>query len=236
MQPQVIVPLDYPNTKQALDFVAQINPELCRLKVGKELFTRAGPDFVDTLQKQGFEIFLDVKYHDIPNTVAAACRAAADMGVWMLNVHAFGGLAMLQAASEAVSHYSKPPILIGVTLLTSMDSDDLLSLGIQDSPAQTVSRLAALTVKAGLQGVVCSAHEAQTLRQECGKDFILVTPGIRPQGSANGDQKRVMTPTQALLAGSDYLVIGRPITQSDNPYQTLLTINKEVSDFYAQGK
>jgi len=228
LNPRVIVALDYPDPKAALACVAKLDPTLCRLKVGKELFTRSGAALVEQLVGLGYDLFLDLKYHDIPNTTAAACRAAADLGVWMVNVHALGGRRMMMAAAEALDKIQQPPLLIAVTVLTSLQQQDLQELGLQDSPAQMVQRLAALTKESGLDGVVCSAQEASLLRQQCGDEFALITPGIRPVGADVGDQKRIMTPQKALQAGSDYLVIGRPITQAADPYQALLDINASL--------
>lgn len=227
---RVIVALDFPDTNATLELVAKLDPEKCRVKVGKELFTRAGPDLVRTLVDKGFDVFLDLKYHDIPNTVAAACRAATDLGVWMLNVHASGGKDMLLAAHEAVTGTgSRTPILIGVTVLTSLSDNDLQAIGVNTDSAGQVLRLAELCVDAGLNGVVASAQESKMLRQHVPQDFKLVTPGIRPRGSEKDDQTRIMTPGDAINAGSDYLVIGRPITQATNPIQVLDLINQEIT-------
>ncbi|OSN07845.1 orotidine-5'-phosphate decarboxylase [Lonsdalea iberica] len=221
----IIVALDYASQRDAYEFVDRIDPQRCRLKVGKEMFTLFGPQLVNDLQQRGFKVFLDLKFHDIPNTTARAVAAAAELGVWMVNVHASGGARMMQAAKEALLPYgADAPLLIAVTVLTSMDEDDLRGLGITLSPAEQAERLAVLTQQCGLDGVVCSAHEAARLRQRCGAAFQLVTPGIRPAGSAAGDQRRIMTPEQAKLAGVDYMVIGRPITQSSDPAQTLNAI------------
>lgn len=225
----VIVALDYDCQKSALDFVHKIDPISCRLKVGKEMFTRFGPQFVTQLQNAGFEIFLDLKFHDIPNTVAKAVASAADLGVWMVNVHASGGSRMMQAAKESLISFGKDaPLLTAVTVLTSMDQRDLTELGITLTPAEHAERLALLARSCELDGVVCSAHEATRLKQVCGDDFLLVTPGIRPTGSDVGDQRRVMTPEQAIKAGVDYMVIGRPITRSDDPLNTLNQINQSI--------
>ncbi|QLN19056.1 orotidine-5'-phosphate decarboxylase [Escherichia coli] len=225
----VVVALDYNNRDAALAFVDKIDPRDCRLKVGKEMFTLFGPQFVRELQKRGFDIFLDLKFHDIPNTAAHAVAAAADLGVWMVNVHATGGARMMTAAREALVPFGKDaPLLIAVTVLTSMESSDLADLGVTLSPADYAERLAALTQKCGLDGVVCSAQEAVRFKQAFGQDFKLVTPGIRPQGSDAGDQRRIMTPEQALAAGVDYMVIGRPVTQSADPAQTLKAINASL--------
>lgn len=226
----VIVALDFSSEKQALDFTAQLEPSMCKLKVGKELFTLVGPSLVQKLINKGFDVFLDLKFHDIPNTVARACKVAADMGVWMLNVHALGGRNMLIAAREALKANDNRPLLIAVTILTSMGQQDLVEIGLSGDPEDNVLRLASLTKEAGLDGVVCSSREVSSLRQAQGGAFTLVTPGIRPAGSEVGDQKRIMTPADAIRAGSNYLVIGRPITQSNDPIQTLTTINSELAE------
>ncbi|EAA1584052.1 orotidine-5'-phosphate decarboxylase [Escherichia coli] len=225
----VVVALDYHNRDAAMAFVDKIDPRDCRLKVGKEMFTLFGPQFVRELQQRGFDIFLDLKFHDIPNTAAHAVAAAADLGVWMVNVHASGGARMMTAAREALVPFGKDaPLLIAVTVLTSMEASDLADLGVTLSPADYAERLAALTQKCGLDGVVCSAQEAARFKQVFGQEFKLVTPGIRPQGSEAGDQRRIMTPEQALAAGVDYMVIGRPVTQSVDPAQTLKAINASL--------
>jgi len=221
---KIIVALDYPNADAALALAKQLDPARCKLKIGKELFTRSGPVTVETLVKLGFDIFLDLKYHDIPNTVAKACSAAADLGVWMMNVHTLGGSAMMTAARQAIGNNTDRPLLIGVTLLTSMDQTTFDEIGLQGSIPDTVLRLAALADNSGLDGVVCSAQEATILRTQYGEHFQLVTPGIRPENSVQGDQHRVMTPAKAILAGSSYLVIGRPITAAQNPMAALAAI------------
>jgi orotidine-5'-phosphate decarboxylase len=230
-QHKIIVALDFSDAASALALVDRLDPALCRLKVGKELFTVAGPDLVRALVARGYEVFLDLKFHDIPNTVAAACRAAAGLGVWMMNVHASGGRRMMQAAREALAELPQRPLLIGVTVLTSMSAEDLAEIGIAAEPADQVMRLASLTQACGLDGVVCSAQEAALLRQRLGEDFRLVTPGIRPAGSEAGDQRRVMTPTQAIAAGATDLVIGRPITAASDPVKVLQSINDEIRSF-----
>lgn len=233
----VIIALDYPDAASARALVRRLSPEACRLKVGKELFVAAGPAFVEELVAQGHAVFLDLKFHDIPNTVAQACKAAARLGVWMLNVHASGGSAMLAAAREALEAGPGPrPLLIGVTVLTSMGAETLQAIGVAATPEEQVLRLARLAAQAGLDGVVCSAREATLLRRSEGSEFVLVTPGIRPLGSAAGDQTRILTPAQALAAGADYLVIGRPITQAPDPLAALADINREISDFYTGDK
>jgi orotidine-5'-phosphate decarboxylase len=204
-----------------------MDPALCRLKVGKELFTACGPALVEKLMHLGFDIFLDLKFHDIPNTVAKACRVAAQMGVWMVDVHALGGGKMMAAAKEAVMHVARPPILVGITVLTSMDTESLAALGLPTADI-LVPKLAKLAQESGLDGVVCSAQEAASLRTCCGADFTLVTPGIRPAGSAADDQVRIMTPQMAMAAGASYLVIGRPITQSADPRQTVVEIFQSI--------
>ena len=213
----VVVALDYPDQAQALAMADQLDPAKVRVKVGKELFTRSGPAVVEALHGKGFEVFLDLKFHDIPNTVAGAVAAAADMGVWMVNVHAGGGQRMMEAAANAIANHRTRPLLIAVTVLTSMDRTDLSQIGIVDEPKVQVRRLAELSKASGMDGVVCSAQEASLLKQACGQNFALVTPGIRPAGSDAGDQRRVLTPVQARDAGVDYMVIGRPITQSAEP-------------------
>ncbi|WP_049722550.1 orotidine-5'-phosphate decarboxylase [Gilvimarinus polysaccharolyticus] len=215
--PRIVVAMDYQNADDCLRVAHQLSPQLCRLKVGKELFTACGPQLVEQLMTLGFDVFLDLKFHDIPNTTAKAVRTAAELGVWMVNVHASGGRRMMLAAREALTRFQSPPLLIGVTVLTSMDADDLTEIGIQRSPEQQVLYLADLAKQAGLDGVVCSAREAAALKQACGAGFTLVTPGIRPVSAEQGDQRRVMTPADAIAAGSDYLVIGRPITQAADP-------------------
>ncbi len=225
---KIIVALDYPQAAPALALVQRLEPSLCRLKVGKELFTVAGPQFVEQLQKRGFDVFLDLKFHDIPNTTAHACKAAASLGVWMVNVHALGGRRMMETAREALENVANRPKLIAVTVLTSMAQEDLQGIGITASPAEMVSRLAGLAKDSGLDGVVCSAQEASALRQQCGKDFCLVTPGIRPANAAADDQSRIMTPRSALEAGSSYLVIGRPITQAADPLIALKEISQDI--------
>jgi orotidine-5'-phosphate decarboxylase len=226
---RIIVALDYADAGSAMEFVSHVRPEQCRLKVGKELFTSAGPDFVRRLAGRGFDVFLDLKYHDIPSTVAKACRAAAGLDVWMLNVHALGGRRMLEAAAEAVAATARPPILVAVTILTSMDATDLESIGLGKVPEEHVLQLATLARDCGLDGAVCSSREAPRLREHLGEDFLLVTPGIRPAGSQADDQRRVMTPADAVRNGSTYLVIGRPVTQADDPAAVLLTINSELA-------
>lgn len=225
----VIVALDVADAGAALSLAARLDPQLCRVKVGKELFTRAGPAVVEQLQRAGFEVFLDLKFHDIPNTVAQALRAAADLGVWMVNVHAAGGRRMLGAAVEALTACRRPPLLIGVTVLTSMDASDLAELGYTETVAERVLRLATLTASAGLDGVVCSAQEAPALRRACGESFALVTPGIRAAGDDAADQRRVVTPAAAVALGADYLVIGRSVTASADPVMALNAILAEIS-------
>ncbi len=227
--PRIIVALDYQDAASARDLVARLKPELCRLKVGKELFVSAGPAFVEELVGRGFAVFLDLKFHDIPNTVAQACRAAARLGVWMMNVHASGGPRMLRAAREALEGLPERPRLIAVTVLTSLDGEELRAIGVEASAQQQVLKLASLAHDAGLDGVVCSAREAPELRQALGSGFLLVTPGIRPAGAAAGDQTRILTPDQAIRTGADYLVIGRPITQAPDPLAALASIAREIT-------
>lgn len=227
--PRVIVALDFSRAADALNLADRLQPQVCRLKVGKELFTAAGPQLVEKLMLKGFDIFLDLKYHDIPHTVAKACRAAASLGVWMINVHALGGRKMLMAAREAIPPNSTR--LIAVTLLTSMNQDDLADIGLQGQPEQIVERLARLTYDCELDGVVCSALEAARLRQLLGDNFCLVTPGIRLAGDQADDQKRITTPRHAMQNGSNYLVIGRPITQANDPLLMCQQINSEIIEF-----
>lgn len=227
----IVVALDYADRNRALAFVDRIEPGSCRLKVGKEMFTLFGPQLVCDLQQRGFDVFLDLKFHDIPNTTAHAVAAAADLGVWMVNVHASGGARMMNAAREALVPFGKDaPLLIAVTVLTSMDADDLRGLGIDLSPADQAERLARLTQQCGLDGVVCSAQESSRFKQSLGQNFKLITPGIRPAGSEVGDQRRVMSPQEALKAGVDYMVIGRPITQSDDPAARLRQILNSIQE------
>jgi orotidine-5'-phosphate decarboxylase len=228
MDSKIIVALDFANAKDALSLVNQLDPTLCKLKVGKELFTAVGPQLVEQLVDKGFKVFLDLKFHDIPNTVAKACEAASNLGVWMLNVHASGGSAMMKAALEGVNNSKYSPYLIAVTVLTSMSQENLTEMGIHNSIENQVLKLASLAQEAGLHGVVCSAMEAAQLRKVTGNDFLLVTPGIRPATASLDDQNRVMTPSKALSMGASYLVIGRPITQAKDPIQALLAINEEI--------
>ena len=225
---RVIVPLDFPDAEAALALAARLDPALCRVKVGKELFVAAGPAVVSRLHERGFEVFLDLKFHDIPNTVAGACRSAARLGVWMLNVHASGGTAMMRAAREAVARVPKPPLLIAVTILTSLADADLQAIGLPGSAADNVERLARLADDCGLDGVVCSALEAPRLRAALGPRFTLVTPGIRLEADAPGDQAGVVTPREALRLGADYLVVGRSITQAADPRAALENIRMET--------
>ncbi|MGR8948288.1 MAG: orotidine-5'-phosphate decarboxylase [Gammaproteobacteria bacterium] len=226
----IIVALDFPNYEQALALANELDPEKCRVKIGKELFTRSGPASVEKLQALGFDVFLDLKFHDIPNTVAGACRAAADMGCWMINVHASGGVAMLEAASNAVHGSTHQPLLIAVTILTSLDDQDLHAIGFESGSKLLTQRLAAMANDAGLDGVVSSAHDIEETKRMNGQDFLVVTPGIRPLGSEVGDQARIATPQSALQTGADYLVIGRPITQAKNPSDALDEIVAEIQN------
>ncbi len=225
--PRIIVALDFDSQQPALALAGRLDPALCRVKVGFELFTRAGPEVVERLHRLGFEVFLDLKFHDIPNTVGRACRAAADLGAWMVNVHALGGRRMMEAAAGAVAGHGSRPRLVAVTVLTSMDEADLTALGLRAAPAELALDLAGQARDSGLDGVVCSAREAAAMRERFGGEWLLVTPGIRPAGSDAADQRRVVTPADALAAGSDYLVVGRPVTGADDPAAALRTI---VSD------
>lgn len=227
--PKIIVALDYDQQAKALALADQLDPAQCRLKIGKEMFTKFGPELVRAIQQRGFQVFLDLKFHDIPNTVAGAVKAAADLGVWMVNVHASGGPKMMVAAREALQSYgAQRPLLIAVTVLTSFDAEQLAAIGITRSIDEHVLALAKLTEQSGLDGVVCSAREASVLRAQAGAGFCLVTPGIRPAGSAAGDQVRTLTPKEALQAGSSYLVIGRPITGAPDPLKALCEIAESL--------
>ena len=224
---QIIVALDFSTEKACLDFLQNIDPSRCRVKVGKEIFTSCGPALIKQISAQGYDVFLDLKFHDIPNTVAGALKAAADLGVWMVNVHASGGTAMLDASRKALN-FKEAPLLIAVTVLTSMGPEDLAQIAVNNPPQQQVQLLADLAVNSGLDGVVCSAQETSFLRSQCPSDFLLVTPGIRPSGDSLDDQKRVVTPSSALQQGSNFLVIGRPITQASNPSEKLDSIIQEI--------
>ena len=233
---RIIVALDYPDKLSVLNFVDRVNPDLCRLKIGKEVFTHSGPALVKELVDHGFDIFLDLKFHDIPSTVSKAVSAALDLGVWMVNVHALGGSRMMVAAREALERHGGGARLIAVTVLTSMQSSDLRELGVTISPEQFVIRLGSLAKQSGLDGVVCSAHEAGTIAGVFGEQFIRVTPGIRlDNGQPGDDQRRTMNPRQAITAKSSYLVIGRPVTQSLDPVETLLAIKKEIGEDRGEG-
>ncbi|HSD60014.1 MAG TPA: orotidine-5'-phosphate decarboxylase [Burkholderiales bacterium] len=226
--PRLIVALDFSTAQEALALAARLEPALCRVKVGKELFTAAGPALVEDLERRGFQVFLDLKFHDIPRTVAQACLAAARLGVWMVNVHALGGRRMMAAAREALDRSAAPPKLLAVTVLTSMEPADLAELGVGSDPEAAVLRLAGLARDSGLDGVVCSAREAALLRREFGTEFCLVTPGIRPAGAARDDQSRVSTPLDAIRAGADYLVVGRPITRAADPRAAARALAGEI--------
>jgi orotidine-5'-phosphate decarboxylase len=229
MNARVIVALDYADAKSATALADKLEPAACKLKVGKELFTAAGPTFVATLTQRGFDVFLDLKFHDIPNTVAQACKVCAQLGVWMINVHALGGRAMLAAAREAIDSAGIKPKLIAVTVLTSMTQPDLREVGIDGSPLDEVMKLAGLAADCGLDGVVCSAQEASAIRDKLGNDFLRVTPGIRLPEDAAGDQKRVVTPQIAIESGASYLVVGRPVTRAADPLAVLARINRDIS-------
>ncbi len=229
-EPRIIVALDYPSEEAAWRLIEQLDADMCRLKIGKEMFTRLGPDFVRRVIGRGFDVFLDLKYHDIPNTVAAACEAAADLGVWMMNVHASGGRRMMESAMERLARHASRPRLIAVTILTSLSQEELTEIGFPGTPEENVLRLAALAHDSGLDGVVCSPREAAPLRQRLGGDFLLVTPGVRPASASLDDQTRVMTPADAISAGSSYLVVGRPITAAPDPLAALQAINAEIAD------
>jgi orotidine-5'-phosphate decarboxylase len=229
IDPRVIVALDFAEVDAALALAEQLDPAHCRLKVGKALFTRSGPGLIERLHELGFEVFLDLKFHDIPNTIAQACRAAAELGVWMLNVHVLGGRRMMMAAREAVDAVPRRPLLIGVTILTSMARDDLAEVGLPGTPEDNVLRLARFAESAGLDGVVCSPREVTVLRRTLGEGFRLVTPGVRPTGAAADDQQRIATPGDAVQMGASYLVIGRPITRAEDPLVALAVIDAEIN-------
>lgn len=229
-EPRLVVALDFAQPEAALALAQQLDPVRCRLKVGKELFCRGGPATVARLVERGFAVFLDLKFHDIPNTVAGACRAVADLGVWMVNVHALGGSTMIAAAREAVERSRQRPLLTAVTVLTSHDQAVLHEVGINGTPEAAVTRLASVAAAGGADGVVCSPHEASMLRERHGEHFALVTPGIRPASAVAGDQKRVMSPADARRAGADYLVVGRPVTQAPDPLAALVAIEHELRE------
>lgn len=225
----LIIALDYASLDAALCMADRLDPRRCRVKVGKELYTRSGPDVLEALHGRGFEVFLDLKFHDIPNTVAGAVQAAAEQGVWMVNVHASGGQRMMEAARERLENAGLRTHLIAVTVLTSMEQADLAETGLDVAPLVQVERLARLAQASGMAGVVCSAREASRLRDVCGESFFKVTPGIRPAFAAAGDQRRVFTPAEAMAAGSTHLVIGRPVTQADDPMMALAAIEQELA-------
>ncbi len=229
--PRIIVALDFPAAEAAFTLVSRLDPSLCRLKVGKEMFTRLGPAFVEKLIAKGFDVFLDLKYHDIPNTVAAACAAAADLGVWMINLHASGGRRMMETARERLASCSNRPLLVAVTILTSLGQKDIAEVGFTGTPAENVLRLGKLAADCGLDGIVCSPREAQVVRPAVDRDFLLVTPGVRPRDASLDDQQRVMTPLDALNGGGDMLVIGRPITAASEPLESLRRIRDEIAVF-----
>ncbi|WP_372611429.1 orotidine-5'-phosphate decarboxylase [Halomonas sp.] len=226
----LIIALDYPSLDTALCMADQLDPARCRVKVGKELFTRSGPEVLDALHGRGFDVFLDLKFHDIPNTVAGAVQAAAEQGVWMVNVHAGGGRRMMAAARDRLDAHGYSTRLIAVTVLTSMGNDDLAEVGVDASAGEQVERLALLARDSGMDGVVCSAGESSRLRDLCGADFLKVTPGIRPAFAAAEDQRRVMTPRDAMVSGSTHLVVGRPVTRAENPMAVLAAIEAELAE------
>ncbi|HWV16276.1 MAG TPA: orotidine-5'-phosphate decarboxylase [Cellvibrio sp.] len=231
--PRILVAMDFDNADDCMYMAKRLSPQHCRLKVGKELFTAVGPRIVEQLMRLGFDVFLDLKFHDIPNTVAKAVKAAAQMGVWMVNVHASGGQRMMVAARDILEqhahhHHGRRPLLIGVTVLTSFDAHDLHSIGIAESPEEHVLHLTKMVKDSGLDGVVCSAREASVLRSHFGKNLCLVTPGIRLENSPEDDQKRTLTPHAAILAGSSYLVIGRPITKANDPVSVCKSILQSI--------
>ncbi|MGQ7242525.1 orotidine-5'-phosphate decarboxylase [Salinicola sp. V024] len=224
----LVIALDYADLPSALQLADALDPARCRVKIGKELFTRVGPAAIEAMHQRGFEVFLDLKFHDIPNTVAGAVEAAADQGVWMVNVHASGGRRMMEASVERLAQRGLKTRLIAVTVLTSMSDDELGETGVQGSAVSQVERLARLTQESGLDGVVCSAQESARLRELCGEGFLKVTPGIRPAAADPGDQRRVMTPEAAMAAGSTHLVIGRAVTQASDPMAALAAIERSL--------
>ena len=224
----IIIALDYPNAKQANEFLQRIQEQSCKLKVGLELFIAEGPKFVEQLSAQGHEVFLDLKLHDIPNTVASACKSASNLGVWMMTLHAFGGANMMQAAYEVITSSSQSIKLVAVSVLTSMDQQQLNGLGIQQTPGECVMTLAELAIAAKMDGMVCSAHEVKAIRDKWGAKPLLVTPGIRIQNDQAHDQSRVASPRQAHLLGANYIVVGRPITKSNDP---ILVMNQYLKDW-----
>jgi orotidine-5'-phosphate decarboxylase len=226
--PRIIIALDFSDRQRLEAIIEQLDPGSCRLKVGKELFTTFGPEIIHWLQGKGFDIFLDLKFHDIPNTAAMAVKAAAQLGVWMVNVHASGGRKMMTACREVLQSFQNPPLLIAVTILTSLQTSDIRELGFNGTAKQAVVRLANLAKQSGLNGVVCSAQESSELRDALGSEFCLVTPGIRPDFAKTDDQTRIVTPAQAIAEGSHYLVIGRPVTRAENPAQALAAIMSEI--------
>lgn len=225
----LIIALDYADLSSALSLADALDPARCRVKIGKELFTRVGPQAIDALHRRGFEVFLDLKFHDIPNTVAGAVEAAADQGVWMVNVHASGGRRMMEASVERLAQRGLKTHLIAVTVLTSMSDEELQETGVPNDAMAQVERLALLTQQSGLDGVVCSARESARLRELCGDGFLKVTPGIRPASAEHGDQRRVMTPEAAMAAGSTHLVIGRAVTQAREPMAALMDIERSLA-------
>jgi len=225
---RIIIALDFPDAASTRNLLRVLDPAQCRVKIGKELFTRCGPSLVEEVIRNGFDLFLDLKFHDIPNTVGKAVAAAADLGVWMVNVHASGGRDMMMAARQAVANSQHKPLVIAVTVLTSMSQSDLADIGVNVSPQEHVKRLALLAQQCGMDGVVCSAAETEMLRAACGADYVLVTPGIRPVGDDANDQKRIVTPVDAVKAGSSYLVIGRPVTQAEKPGEKLDEIFRQL--------
>lgn len=232
--PNIIVALDVASIVECEALVERLDPNWCRVKVGKELFTACGPAVVEMLQSKGFDVFLDLKFHDIPATVAKAVKAAAGLGVWMVNVHASGGVRMLEYASSALQQAHHRPLLIGVTVLTSMSQQALTETGVNGTLSEQVSRLSQLVYQSGCDGVVCSAQEATGLKRELGNDFVLVTPGIRPAGADHHDQTRTMTPAQAIRAGSDYLVVGRPVTESEDPALACKLMYQSIQSIIAE--
>ena len=228
---RIILALDFSTRELADSLVSRLSPESCRLKIGFELFMSSGPDFIEDLAEKGFDVFLDLKLHDIPNTVASACNVAANLGVWMINLHASGGRRMMEAARETLDNYKNPPLLVGVTVITSLQQSELQEVGFQGPPSLNVLRLATLAKECALDGIVCSPREVLEVKQRVGSDLLLVTPGIRPWDTSVDDQKRIMTVKDALQVGSDFLVIGRPVTKSPDPVVALQEIQTTIEEF-----
>jgi len=228
--PKIIIAIDQMIIVDLEILLGKLDPQMCRIKIGKSMFTRYGLEPIKTVQRFGFDVFLDLKYHDIPNTVGDAVEAAADHGVWMVNLHAAGGQKMMETARERLVKHDHHPLLIAVTCLTSLDADDLQYLGIMHTPTSYAWGLANAAYECGMDGIVCSPHEVHEIREShlFDANFMTVVPGIRPSYAKLNDQKRVMTPREAIKEGATYLVIGRPITEAENPIAMLTKISSEI--------